>query len=302
MLPKIIYHVKIPPIKCQGIKSKLINFITSNVSWNDNGCWIEPFLGSGVVLFNVNPERAIVSDKNPHLINFYKSIQEKKITPSIVRAFLESEGEKLLERGEDHYYEVRERFNQYGNSLDFLFLNRSCFNGMMRFNKKGFFNVPFCRKPERFRQAYVTKIVNQVQWVSEIMEGKDWTFKHCDWTETIALATSKDFIYLDPPYIGRHTDYFDSWKDEDAELLATITRNSPAGFALSMWKENKYRKNEHLDKCWSGLVERTMSHFYHVGATEALRNAVEEGLIIKPGSQSEDFNPDLVEQLSIAEF
>ena len=70
MLPLQINHVKIPPIKCQGIKSKLINFITSNISWNGEGRWVEPFLGSGVVLFNVQPERALIGDSNPHIINF----------------------------------------------------------------------------------------------------------------------------------------------------------------------------------------------------------------------------------------
>lgn len=288
MLPNSITHIKAPPIKCQGIKTKLIDFISSSIEWDGEGRWIEPFLGSGVVLFNLRPERALVSDLNPHIINLYKSIQSGEITPSIARTFLEAEGALLLERGEVHYYDIRTRFNETGSSLDFLFLNRSCFNGLMRFNKKGGFNVPFCRKPDRFRPAYVTKIVNQIQWISDVMQGKDWEFVCSDWETTLSHAEPNDFVYLDPPYVGRHADYFTNWEDEQAERLAEITRALPCGFALSMWKENQYRKNEHLDKCWSGLVERQFSHFYHVGSSENLRNEMQEALIIQNGYASKN--------------
>lgn len=77
---------------------------------------------------------------------------------------------------------------------------------MMRFNKKGGFNVPFCRKPERFRPVLVTKIVNQVEWSRRAMDGKDWDFVTQDWRVTVADAKPGDMIYCDPPYVGRHTD------------------------------------------------------------------------------------------------
>ena len=62
--------VKTPPIKCQGIKTKIIPHIIENLDWSGGGRWIEPFLGSGVVLFNIKPDRALVNDINPHIINF----------------------------------------------------------------------------------------------------------------------------------------------------------------------------------------------------------------------------------------
>lgn len=62
--------VFIPPIKCQGIKSKLVNWIAETVQWDGNGIWIEPFMGSGVVGFNLKPNRSIFGDTNPHLISF----------------------------------------------------------------------------------------------------------------------------------------------------------------------------------------------------------------------------------------
>ena len=128
---------KAPPIKIQGIKTKLVPFIKQNIVWTRRGTWIEPFVGSGSVLFNLAPDRALVGDTNQHVISFYNHIQKGEITPEIARSFLEEEGSKLLKVGEAHYYRIRERFNAYQAPLDFLFLNRSCFNGLMRFNKSG---------------------------------------------------------------------------------------------------------------------------------------------------------------------
>ncbi|MEW5718838.1 MAG: Dam family site-specific DNA-(adenine-N6)-methyltransferase, partial [Chloroflexota bacterium] len=282
-LPRQVRYVVVPPIKCQGIKTKLVRFILTNIRWNGEGCWIEPFLGSGVMLFNAQPERAIVNDVNPHIINLYRRIYDGSLTPQMVKEHLTREGKQLLRNDEDHYYLVRERFNQSGDSLDFLFLNRSCFNGVMRFNRKGEFNVPFCRKPDRFRQAYITKIVNQVARISKTMRDKDWEFRIGDWRDCLQHASADDFVYLDPPYIGRHTDYYDQWSEQDAGDLARAAQALPCGFALSMWKENKYRANPHLAQYWRETMMRTFTHFYHVGSTEDLRNSMEEALLIKMG-------------------
>lgn len=285
-LPRTVKQVVVPPIKCQGIKTKLVKFIMANIRWDGQGRWVEPFLGSGVVLFNVQPEHALVNDINPHIIKLYKLIYDGSLSPEEVRAYLTAEGKKLLLKGEDYYYEVRERFNKSGDSLDFLFLNRSCFNGIMRFNSKGEFNVPFCRKTDRFRQAYVTKIVNQISQIRKIMQDKDWEFRVGDWRKILDDVTKDDFVYLDPPYIGRHTDYYQEWSENNAAELARATRSLECGFALSMWKENKYRQNQHLSSHWNGLIERTFTHFYHVGSTENLRNSMEEALLIKPGHET----------------
>lgn len=286
VLPRIVEKVAIPPIKCQGIKTKLVQFILSNIAWDGKGRWVEPFLGSGVVLFNVQPERALVGDINPYIIKLYQMIYDGSLSSEEVRSHLMVEGEKLLLKGESYYYVIRKRFNQTGNILDFVLLNRSCFNGVMRFNNKGDFNVPFCRKPDRFRQAYITKIVNQISNIRKIMKGKDWEFYTGDWRDILRRVEADDFIYLDPPYIGRHTDYYQQWSESDAADLATLARNLPCGFALSMWKENKYRLNSHVDTYWHGFVERTFSHFYHVGSTENLRNPMKEALLIKPGYEA----------------
>ena len=282
-LPRQTTKVAVSPIKSQGIKTKLVPFILSSIRWSGKGRWIEPFVGSGVVALNLAPSRALLTDVNVHIIRLYNDIGSREMTPRSVRHHLEREGRLLFRRGEEYYYEVRDRFNHRPSSHDFLFLNRSCFNGMIRFNGNGQFNVPFCKKPDRFRPAYVTKIVNQVDNLADAILRNDWTFDVLEWTDAVSDVGENDFVYADPPYLGRHTDYYNSWTEYDATDLLGRLRKLPCGFALSMWKQNKYRQNPHLPAEDSDLSILTTSHFYHVGSLESLRNEMEEALVIKEG-------------------
>lgn len=271
---------KAPLIKIQGIKTKLVPFIAHSISWYGGGRWIEPFAGSGAVLFNLAPQRAIAADANEHLIRIYQEIQRDELTAAKLRVFLEREGRALKDRGEVHYYEIRTRFNETHSPYDFIFLNRACFNGIVRFNLKGKFNVPFCRKPERFAPAYITKICNQAAWISGVMRGKDWLFVAQDWRTTLKQAKADDFIYLDPPYNDRHADYFNKWNAGDADDLANTVKQISSGFAYSTWKQNRYRVNEHLERHFADYPVLSTRHFYHVGSTENLRGEMEEALVI----------------------
>ena len=80
-------RIVIPPLKSQGIKTKLVPWI-NEVAPRVNGKWIEPFLGTGVVAFNAGYKKAILNDTNPHIINFYKSVQKKKITIPLMKRYL----------------------------------------------------------------------------------------------------------------------------------------------------------------------------------------------------------------------
>ena len=269
----------VPPIKSQGIKTKLVEWISTNIQTIEYSNWIEPFMGTGVVAFNVRPKKAILCDSNPHLIRFYNAIKDKEITSGMVRKYLIDEGQKLLKSDGEYYYEVRKRFNEKSNPLDFLFLSRSCFNGMMRFNRKGGFNVPFCKKPNRFAQALVTKITNQVENISQIIHQGEYTFKNQDFQDTLKEIKPNDLVYSDPPYIGRHVDYFDSWSEEEEKSLRDGLINSNAKFILSTWLSNKYRTNDYIFDIWRDCSIATKEHFYHVGGKEANRNAVYEALL-----------------------
>lgn len=246
-----------------------------------SGKWIEPFLGTGVVAFNSGFKEAILNDANPHIISFYKGIQEGTITPGIVKQYLEEEGKKLSiadENGYAHFRAVRDRFNKDFAPLDFLFLSRAGFNGMMRFGGKGNWNIPFCKKPNRFAQSYTTKIVNQVSRVKAVINDK-WIFLNRGFADIIPLATSDDIIYCDPPYYGRYVDYYNGWTEQDEELLFNLLSEAKTKFILSTWHHNDYRENEMIKKLWSKFNIVTKDHFYHSGGKINNRKTIVEALV-----------------------
>lgn len=283
-MDSVEFSVKVPPIKSQGKKTKLVLWIKENletIKKRDDYLYIEPFVGTGVVGFNIAPHDAVFSDINPHLINFYNALKTKEVTSSEVKKFLTSEGKYLIS-DDKYYYKVRERFNETASPLDFLFLTRSCFNGMMRFNKKGQFNVPFCKKPERFAPAYVTKISNQVAWLEKKITNNNWEFKTSDFQTILNLYKDNpdSVYYLDAPYVLRHTDYFNGWGESEEMMLFNMLKEQQGQFILSTWHGNEFRRNPYIEKVWSEFEILTKSHTYHVGAKVANRPEILEALII----------------------
>ncbi len=275
--------VIVPPIKSQGIKTKLVSWIME-LAPQVEGKWIEPFLGTGVVAFNSGYKKAILNDTNPHIINFYKGVQQKIITAPLMKHYLKQEGELLSKadnNGYEHYLKVRSRFNSGQFSpYDFIFLSRAGFNGMMRFGSKGNWNIPFCKKPDRFAQAYTTKITNQVSIVSQIIQPEpNWTFHNKSFADIIPLATENDIIYCDPPYYGRHVDYYNGWTEHDEELLFRLLSETKSKFILSTWHHNDWRENEMINKFWGKFNIVTKDHFYHNGGNIENRRTVVEALV-----------------------
>ncbi len=279
--------VFVPPIKSQGKKTKLTEWIFDtyeDIKKDKNITYIEPFVGTGVVGFNIAPSKAIFSDTNMHLINFYNDLKNKNIDHKLIRDYLESEGDKLRKSKDgSYYYDVRNRFNSSHNSLDFLFLTRSCFNGMMRFNQKGGFNVPFCKKPERYAPALITKICNQSKVLENKIYNSDWIFRLSDFRQILNENKNKKnvFYYLDAPYILRHGDYYNKWTEEDELDLYELLKKQEGQFILSTWHHNKYRVNPYIEQYWSDFEIKTIDHMYQVGAKEKNRNMMTEALIIK---------------------
>lgn len=273
--------VIVPPIKSQGIKTKLVPWILSQIP-EDAERWIEPFMGTGVVGFNSGFEVALMADINPHLVRFYEGLRTDEITPDTVREYLDLEG-KLLSQSDEagwaHYRAVRTRFNTTQAPLDFMFLNRAGFNGMIRFSKKGGWNIPFCKKPDRFIGMMTTKIVNQVARVRNVVKP-GWRFSVSHFRDMIKEAGPNDIIYCDPPYHGRNVDYFQSWSDDDEAELAALLKATSARFILSTWHHNDFRTNESLARFWADFQIVTREHFYHAGAKEANRRPMIEALVM----------------------
>jgi DNA adenine methylase len=275
--------VIVPPIKSQGIKTKLVPWIM-DIAPKVSGRWIEPFLGTGVVAFNARYKKAILNDTNPHIINFYRNVQSGTMTAPLMRQYLENEGSLLSKAendGYEHYLKVRSRFNSGDFSpFDFIFLSRAGFNGMMRFGSKGNWNIPFCKKPDRFAQAYITKITNQLSVVSQIIQPQpDWTFYNQSFADIIPMATQDDIIYCDPPYYGRHVDYYNGWTEQDEAQLFYLLSETPAKFILSTWHHNDWRENDMINKYWNKFNIMTKDHFYHNGGSIENRKSVVEALV-----------------------
>lgn len=279
--------VIVPPIKSQGIKTKLVPWINDLILQSgidlENATWIEPFFGTGVVGLNAPIKgNHIVGDSNPHLINLYNGIKDGNITQFNMRAYLEHESKMLEtadENGYAYYREVKNRFNREHSPFDFIFLSRAGFNGMMRFNKRGEWNIPFCKKPNRFAPAYVSKICNQIASAGKVIHKGNWQFLNQNFLDTINMAQEGDIIYCDPPYFGRYVDYYNGWTEEDEETLYNALVNTPAHFILSTWHHNEFRENDMMDRFWNHFNVMTQEHFYHGGGHIENRHPMVEALV-----------------------
>jgi len=163
--------------------------------------------------------------------------------------------------------------------------------------------VPYGHKPQRFAQAYVTKITNQIRRISEVISSCDWTFASMDFRQTLRSTKPGDLIYADPPYAGRHVDYFNSWSEADEIELAYLLKKLPCDFILSTWHSNEFRKNTLIDVNWNDPRFHILlrEHFYHVGSSEDLRHPMIEALITNFPVQANRPNVVEMEQLALFE-
>ena len=98
----MLEKVYVPPIKIQGIKTKLVKLISESVCLEEGGVWFEPFMGSGVVGLNLAPRCDVFADINPYVINLYNAIKKGEINSYIVREYLEREG--IYAKWNEEYY------------------------------------------------------------------------------------------------------------------------------------------------------------------------------------------------------
>jgi len=154
--------------------------------------YFEPFLGSGAVLFFLQPKHAYVSDLNQELINTYLAIRDdyKKVVFLL----------KMHHRRhcKEYYYNVRQSKpkNLFHKAARFIYLNRTCWNGLYRVNKFGLFNVPIGTKKNVILET------DDFKNISVFL--KSLNISSCDFEETIYKAKKGDLIFIDPPYAVSH--------------------------------------------------------------------------------------------------
>ena len=179
-----------PILKWAGGKTQLLGELCAKVPPR-YGKYIEPFFGGGALFFALAPERAVLADSNPELINMYRAVAADA---EQVIAHLEQ-----YENTSEHFYEVRaldwEQLSPVEAAARTIFLNKTCFNGLYRVNQKGQFNVPFGRyKNPKICDRAAILAATRVLSRAEIICGD-----YLDVLETHAAAG--DLIFLDPPYL-----------------------------------------------------------------------------------------------------
>jgi DNA adenine methylase len=188
-----------PFLKWAGGKSSLLPHLCSLVP-SDYLRYIEPFLGGGALFFELQPKNAVLSDLNSELINCYKIVRDK---PEELNSLL-----KTMPVSKEYFYQLRSQdiatLTTVERAARLLFLNKTCYNGLYRVNKKGQFNTPF-------GSHKIVNICNYENLKSASATLKDVKELIDEDFEIVLLKFAKegDFIYLDPPYpsIGQYSDF-----------------------------------------------------------------------------------------------
>lgn len=182
-----------PIVKWVGGKRQLMFELIKNMPKSYNR-YFEPFIGGGALFFELQPEQAYISDMNEELINLYSVVRDNVY--ELIKDLSKHEVSK------EYFLEIRniDRTEQYTELSDverasrFIYLNRTCFNGMYRVNSQGQFNVPFghYKKPRIIDE-------NNLLNCSELLKKTE--IKCADFSEILTKVKKGDLVYFDPPYV-----------------------------------------------------------------------------------------------------
>jgi len=228
-------------IKYRGGKSKEIPHIEKHIP-AFKGRYIEPFLGGGALYFYLEPKHAIINDINSKLMDFYRGVRDdyssvrrdldelEKIYSVNREAFDRLKAKtpdlRVEDKNEDFYYEIRDMFNglkksKYSDAAIYYFINKTAYSGMIRYNARGEFNVPFGRY-KNLNTSFVTEEHSNLLQSTELFNG--------DYSVVFEQAEKDDFMFLDPPYDCIFSDYGneeykDGFNDDSHIALAEAFRN-----------------------------------------------------------------------------
>lgn len=234
-----------PFVKWVGGKSQLLDVLLPHVPPSFN-TFYEPFVGGGAFLFALLPERAVISDINTELINAYLVVRDS--VEDLIQGLQHHRNES------SYFYELRAQdpatLTTIQRASRFIYLNKTCYNGLYRENSKGQFNVPF----GRYKNPNIVDAVN-LRAVSDYLNRADIEILCQDYRATVSRAGRGDFIYFDPPYYpwsetASFTKYVktDFTARDQEELAATycelaergcyvLLSNSNTGFIKDLYKD-----------------------------------------------------------------
>lgn len=210
----------IPFLKWAGGKQWL-SWTLLNLIPLDYKRYYEPFLGAGAFFFTLNPSKAVLGDLNERLIETFVAI--KKCPHQVIKQLSQWKYNKKL------FYEIRATHyrSRSARAAQFIYLNRTCWNGLYRVNQKGNFNVPF----GNFSKPL---ICNQEVIIAANRCLKNVQLNVGDFQNTVGSASKNDLVYFDPPYTVMHAnngfvkynDHIFSWKDQCrlAEVAAVLRK------------------------------------------------------------------------------
>lgn len=190
-----------PVIKWTGSKRTISDKIVSTFP-KKYDMYYEPFLGSGSILYQLNPSEATCGDICEPLIGIWKLIRDD---PDELITYYRKEWKRLQDEGPDVYYEIRDKFNDTKDPKHLFFLSRTCVNGLIRFNSDGEFNNSFHLSRPGINPKRMGPIISD--WSRDI---QDVEFVSGDYNETTSDVSQDDFIYLDPPYFNTTSRYYGS--------------------------------------------------------------------------------------------
>ena len=182
-----------PIVKWVGGKRQLMFELLNNMPENYNR-YFEPFIGGGALFFELQPDNAYISDMNEELINLYQVVRNN--VDELITDLQKHDFSK------DYFMEIRniDRTEEYKNWSDiqkasrFIYLNRTCFNGMYRVNSKGEFNVPF----GHYKNPRIVDENNLIN-CSNLLQRTE--IRHADFSAILNRVQKDDFVYFDPPYV-----------------------------------------------------------------------------------------------------
>lgn len=199
----IITNQPKPFIKWAGGKGQLLNELTKRVPHNFRR-YFEPFVGGGALFFRIQPSQAVIADKNAELVNAFIIVRDR--VGELIKDLAKHKNEQ------EYYYALRaldpQKMSPVERASRFIYLNKTCYNGLWRVNRQGNFNVPF----GRYKNPKICDIPN-LQAVSAVLQGTE--ILCTDFEEAVQEASQGDFIYFDPPYQPlTSTAYFTNYVQE----------------------------------------------------------------------------------------